>query len=105
MSGRSPLARVASIRIMTRRETLDLYFLAARHQLIEVAAFMDRVDHAPGEADFRWAAFVKALRCLETAPAGERAAAVLMALSDPTTVPVERAPGKGAVGAWEGPAS
>lgn len=90
---------------MTRREALDLYFLAARHQLIEVAAFMDRVDRAPGETDFRWPAFVKALRCLDTAPPGGRAEAVLMALSDPTTEPVAQAPGKGAVGAWEGPAA
>lgn len=90
---------------MTRREVLDLYFLAARHQLIEIAAFMDRVDRALGEADFRWPAFVQALRCLETAAPGERASAVLMALSDPTTEPVARAPGKGAVGAWEGPSA
>lgn len=87
---------------MTRQQVLDLYFLAARHQLIEIAAFLDRVDRAEGEADFRLGAFATALRGLLEAPPGERAAAVLMAFSDPTTEPVPRAPGKGAVGAWPG---
>ncbi len=87
---------------MTRQQVLDLYFLAARHQLIEIAAFLDRVDRAEGEADFRLGAFAAALRCLQEAPPGERATAVLMALSDPTTEPLPKAPGKGAVGAWSG---
>lgn len=88
---------------MTRQQVLDLYFLAARHQLIEIAAFLDRVDRAEGEADFRLGAFAAALRCLQEAPPGERAAAVLMTFSDPTREPISHAPGKGAVGAWPGP--
>ncbi len=88
---------------LTRQQVLDLYFLAARHQLIEIAAFLDRVDRARGEADFRLEAFRAALRQLESAP-GDRARAVLMALSDPTIEPIPQAPGKGAVGAWPGPA-
>ena len=28
---------------MTRQQVLDLYFLDARHKLIEIAAFLDRV--------------------------------------------------------------
>lgn len=87
---------------MTRQQVLDLYFLAARHQLIEIAAFLDRVDRASGEADFRLDAFRQALRQLESVPT-DRAAAVLMAFSDPTTEPIPRASGKGAVGAWPGP--
>lgn len=89
---------------MTRQQVLDLYFLAARHQLVEIAAFLDRVDRAEGEADFRLGAFWAALRCLQESPPGERATAVLMAFSDPTTEPVPQAPGKGAVGAWAGKA-
>lgn len=88
---------------LTRQQVLDLYFLAARHQLIEIAAFLDRVDRARGEADFRLEAFRAALRQLESAPA-DRAKAVLMTLSDPTTEPILQAPSKGAVGAWPGPA-
>jgi hypothetical protein len=86
---------------MTRNELLDLYFMDARAKLIDLAAFLDRVDGGNGEADFRLAAFREALKEL----AGEKAArakAVLLSLSDPTTAPIEKSPGKGAVGAWPG---
>ena len=39
---------------MKRTQLLDLYFLEARAKLIDVAAFMDRVDRGEGEADFRY---------------------------------------------------
>lgn len=96
---------MAGVASMTRQQVLDLYFLAARHQLVEIAAFLDRVDRAEGEADFRLDAFWAALRCLRESPPGERAAAVLMAFSDPTAEPIPQAPSKGAVGAWPGPKS
>lgn len=84
---------------MTRNEVLDLYFMDARAKLIDIAAFLDRVDRAGGEADFRLAAFREAMKEL----AGEsptRARDVLLSLSDPTKEPIDKAPGKGAVGAW-----
>jgi hypothetical protein len=84
---------------MTRQQVLDLYFMDARCKLIEIAAFLDRVDRAGGDADFRLAAFQDAMREL----AG-RDPEVLLALSDPTTEPIEKAPGKGACGAWPGKA-
>ncbi len=31
---------------LTRQEVMDLYFLEARHKLIELAAFLDRVRRA-----------------------------------------------------------
>lgn len=86
---------------MTRKQVLDLYFMEARCKLIEIAAFMDRVERGTGDADFRWTAFRDALGHLEAGDA-RRAEAVLGALSDPTTGPIEKAPGKGAVGAWPG---
>jgi len=86
---------------MTRQQVLDQYFLAARCQLIEIAAFLDRVDRADGTADFRLAAFQQALTKLHGQDP-ERARQVLLALSDPTTEPIAHAPGKGAVGAWPG---
>ena len=89
--------------IMTRQQVLDLYFMDARFKLIELAAFLDRVDRAEGQADFRFDGFRKALRQLDAARP-DRAKQVLLALSDPTTDPIERAPGKGAVGAWPGAA-
>lgn len=88
---------------MTRQQVLDLYFLDARHKLIEIAAFLDRVDRGTGEADFRLGAFREAMKRLADGEAG-RAEAILMALSDPTREPIAQAPGKGAIGAWPGPA-
>jgi hypothetical protein len=84
---------------MTRQQVLDLYFMDARCKLIEIAAFLDRVDRGTGDADFRLEAFRGALRHLGAAEPG-RAAEVLRSFSDPTHAPVERAAGKGAVGAW-----
>jgi len=86
---------------MTRQQVLDLYFMENRARLIDLAAFLDRVDRGCGEADFRLDAFKQALRELSGAQP-ERAKKVLLALSDPTSEPIEKAPGKGAVGAWPG---
>src|SRR3989442_914446 len=86
---------------MTRQQVLDLYFMDARFRLIELAAFLDRVDRAEGQADFRLDAFRKALRELD-GDKPERAKQVLLAFSDPTSEPIAKAPGKGAVGAWPG---
>ncbi|MSU62181.1 MAG: hypothetical protein EXS31_07275 [Pedosphaera sp.] len=87
---------------MTRTQVLDLYFMEARSKLIDLAAFLDRVDRAEGEADFRLRAFRDAVSHLsESRPS--RARSVLLSLSDPSTEPIPRAPGKGAVGAWPGP--
>ena len=87
--------------IMTRQQVLDLYFMDARFKLLELAAFLDRLDRAQGQADFRLDAFRRALRELD-GKKPERAKQVLLAFSDPTTEPIEKAPGKGAVGAWPG---
>jgi len=86
---------------MTRQQILDLYFMDARSKLIDIAAFLDRMDRGEGVADFRLAAFRKALEELQRGEA-VRAKSVLMSLSDPTTEPIAKAPGKGAVGAWPG---
>ena len=85
---------------MTRQQILDLYFMDARSKLIDIAAFLDRMDRAEGESDFRLEAFRQALESVHrTSP--DRAKSVLDSLSDPTTEPIEKAPGKGAVGAWK----
>ncbi|MCB1127594.1 MAG: hypothetical protein KDM81_13960 [Verrucomicrobiae bacterium] len=89
---------------MNRQQILDLHFLEARSKLIDIAAFLDRVDRGTdGETpeDFRLTAFRKALAGLAQAD-GNRAEGVLLAFSDPTTEPIAKAPGKGAVGAWPG---
>ena len=86
---------------MTRQQLLDLYYMDARSKLIDIAAFLDRVDRGEGEPDFRLDAFRKALAELDRGEP-ERAKSVLMALSDPTVEPIAKAHGKGAVGAWPG---
>ena len=86
---------------MTRAQVLDLYFMDARCKLIELAAFLDRVDRSDGEGDFRLTALRKALPLLSLETEG-RAKAVLESLSDPTIDPLASASGKGACGAWPG---
>ncbi len=86
---------------MNRQQLLDLYFLDARHKLIDVAAFLDRADRAPGESDFRLAALRRAIGELQ-ADTANRAERVLVSLSDPTTDPIPAATTQGAVGAWAG---
>lgn len=86
---------------MTRQQVLDLYFMENRAKLIDLAAFLDRVDRASGEADFRLTGFKEAMKHLGDGHP-DRAKKVLLSLSDPTTAPIDKAPGKGAVGAWPG---
>ncbi len=86
---------------MNRQQILDLYFMDARSKLIDLAAFLDRVDRGDGDADFRLKAFLNALKIVASSQP-EKAKAVLMSLSDPTGEPIPKAPGKGATGAWPG---
>jgi hypothetical protein len=81
---------------------VDRYFLEHRAKLIDIAAFLDRVDRADprgrGE-DFRMAAFRKALEVLAgNEPA--RARRILELFSDPATEPIAKAGAKGAAGAY-----
>jgi hypothetical protein len=84
---------------MTKQQVLDLYFLDARHRLVEVAAFLDRVERAAGKDDFRLKAFRAALGKLGSREK-EKVKRVLLTFSDPTTMPIAKAEGKGAAGAW-----
>lgn len=83
----------------TKNDILDLYFMDARSKLIDLAAFLDRVERQPGEADFRIDAFSDALAAMLTAEGTPRTEAVLKSLSDLSTEPVDRAPYQGAIGA------
>jgi hypothetical protein len=86
---------------MTRQQVLDLYFMDARCKLIELAAFLDRVDRGTGSDDFRIEAFRKAIGELNAKSAG-RAEKVLLAFSDATTEPIAAATTKAACGAFPG---
>ena len=84
---------------MTRQQVLDLYFMDARCKLIDLAAFIDRVERGDGQEDFRMKAFREALSEL-TKNNSDRARQVLLTFSDPTTEPIAAATTKAACGAW-----
>lgn len=86
---------------MTRQQILDQYFMDARYKLIELAAFLDRVERAEGDEDFRIHAFLQALQELDRT-GQDRARRVLTAFSDPTQEPIPAATTKAACGAWPG---
>lgn len=82
----------------TKQQILDLHFMDARCKLIDLAAFLDRIERHEGEEDFRIIALRKALPILLSAEPS-RAKAVLDALSDETVDPIDRATIQGAFGA------
>lgn len=84
---------------MTRQQVLDMYFMDARCKLIDLAAFLDRVDHATGSPDFRLEAFRKALSALNS-DQSNRAEQVLLSFSDPTQEAIPAATTKAACGAY-----
>ena len=87
---------------MSREDVVNAYFMEHRAKLIDIAAFLDRLDRARPESDttdFREAAFRQALAIL-TDGDGHRAKRVLAILSDHTTELPQSAEGmKGASGA------
>jgi hypothetical protein len=82
----------------TKQEILDLQFVEARHKLIDLAAFLDRIDRHPGDEDFRITAMKNALPIL-LSDRPDRARAILEAFSDHTTTLPQTAPFQGATGA------
>jgi len=95
------MSHYIQMNVMTRQQVLDLYFMDARSKLIDLAAFLDRIQRAEGEEDFRMKAFRAALKEL-SGDRPERAKGVLTSLSDPTTEPIPAATTKAACGAWPG---
>lgn len=93
---------------MPSGRVLDMSFLENRARLLEIAAFLDRLertsDSDAGRSDYRYRAFMEALRLL-LEPAGEyRVQAIQGYFSDPTGEPIESAAGLKAHGAWDGSA-
>ena len=90
---------------LPRQKVIDTYFMEHRAKLLDIAAFLDRIERATAEKpgdDFRVAAFKDAIALL-TDGQGERTRRILELLSDPTLQPLESAAGmKGASGAWPG---
>ena len=95
--------RTSATTTLKRSQAIDLYFMEHRAKLIDIAAFLDRLDRAEADmkADFRIDAFRAALKILQD-DQPERARRVLELLSDPTSEPIAKAPMKGALGAYDG---
>jgi hypothetical protein len=83
----------------SKKDILDLYFMDARCKLIDIAAFMDRLDRHEGDADFRLDGFLKALDAMASPGKQSRAQAVLNTLSDHSEEPIPKATIQGAFGA------
>ena len=93
-SNRSPL---------TGPELVDEYFIETRNRIIEVAAFLDRLDRADpvvADQDFRVRALAEAIRVL-AGGGPDRVRDIQVLMSDPTTEPLAALDRKGAVGAYD----
>ena len=82
---------------LSATELVDEYFIENRNRLLDIAAFLDRIDRADpacAATDFRMRAFAEALGALAGAP-GERIVTVQMLFSDPTHRAARRARSQG----------
>lgn len=77
---------------------VDLGFMDSRSKLIDLAAFLDRVQRVGQEGDFRVIALKQAIQLL-AGDQPERARNILLSFSDPSTEPIPKATTQGAVGA------
>jgi len=88
---------------LSASQLVDEYFIENRNRLIEIAAFLDRLDRTdPSIAtrDFRMRAFAEALGLLSSGQL-TRVSDIQTLLSDPTIEPKSSLDRKGAIGAWD----
>ena len=85
--------------VAAAQAVVDHGFISVRARLIEVAAFLDRVERHGAADDFRCAALREAAALLVDGQP-DRARRILEKLSDPTTEPEAKSSGKAALGAW-----
>ncbi len=79
---------------------VDLGFMDSRSKLIDLAAFLDRVQKAGQDGDFRVQALKNALTLLSQ-DKPQRAKDVLLSFSDTSTEPIAKATMQGAIGAFK----
>jgi len=85
----------------TKQQVVDTYFMEHRAKLVDIAAYLDRIDRGQGDdpSDVRDVAFRRAVEILLDGQS-QRAARILGLLSDHTTELPQSADGmKGALGA------
>jgi hypothetical protein len=89
---------------LTQRELIDRYFMEHRVQVLDLAAFLDRLERASqldAEDDFRLRSVREALAVL-TDGEGDRVRRVQMVFSDPDTTLLASLDRKSALGAHDG---
>jgi hypothetical protein len=87
---------------LSARDVVDEYFIENRTRLLEIAAFLDRVDRADGShagRDFRMRAFAEALAAL--GGGSGRLDRIQHILSDPRETPLDALDRKSALGAYD----
>src|SRR5689334_24238705 len=88
---------------LTTGQIIDEYFIENRTRLLELAAFLERLDRsADGSgagSDFRMAAFQRALQVIAS-DVPDKMDQVQLLFSDPTIEPREKLDTKSASGAW-----
>jgi hypothetical protein len=84
------------------KELVDEYFIENRTRLLEIAAFLDRLDRTDSSyagQDFRMKAFTEGLASV--AQGGGRLDRLQLLFSDPTTEPLGALDRKSAFGAYD----
>jgi hypothetical protein len=76
-------------------DLVELSFIETRAKLIDIAAFLDRLQRHGQDGDWRIAELRRALPLLQ-ADSPDRARQILLHFSDPSSEPIEKAPIKGA---------
>jgi hypothetical protein len=92
---------------LSEKQIIDEYFMEQRNKVLDLAAFLDRLDRtrehdAPG--DFRLTTLRAALRELCSDQTG-RLTRIQLTLSDPSTELLDQLDRKSAFGAYPGPAA
>lgn len=88
---------------LAQQQLIELYFLEMRARVLDLAAFLDRMDRSVeqnGKEDFRMIALRQAIQRLSTHNASSRVYDIQMILSDPTEEPLAELDRKGAFGAF-----
>jgi hypothetical protein len=90
---------------LSPKELVDEYFIENRTRLLEIAAFLDRLDRTDASyasVDFRMRAFAEAVQALGAVEgAAGRLDRIQHILSDPRTEPLDALDRKSALGAYD----
>jgi hypothetical protein len=84
---------------MSEVNLVDHGFMDTRAKILDIAAFLDRVQRHGQAEDWRIGALRDVLPLLSD-PQPHRVQRILEALSDPSEQPIAAAPMQGAIGAW-----